>query len=64
MCVCENKEEKDMAVAADNVQARLAELRKRAQQMNKDIPILKEGKKGAIELDPNNPSHREWFEGR
>ena len=59
-----NEEERDMAVAANDVQVKLAELRKKAQQMNKDIPILKEGKKGAIELDPNNPSHREWYEGR
>lgn len=53
-----------MAIVANDVQMRLAELRKKAQQMNKDIPILKEGKKGSIELDPNNPSHREWYEGR
>lgn len=41
---------------------RMEELREEIQRMNKDIPILKAGKNGAIELDPCNPSHREWFE--
>ena len=59
-CVC-NEEEKDMATVADK---NIAELRKKIQLMNKDIPILEDGKKDAIELDPNNPSHKEWYEGR
>ena len=59
MYVC-NEEEKDMTI----VEKKLAELRKKIELMNKDIPIPKAGKKGAIELDPNNPSHKEWYEGR
>lgn len=62
--MCEKEEEQVMGIAADKVQLKLAELRKKARMENKNIPILKEGKKDAIELDPKNPSHREWFEGR
>ncbi len=62
--MCESREEKDMAVEADKIQERLAELRKKAQKMNENIPVLKDGKNGAVELDSNNPSHKEWFEGR
>lgn len=38
-------------------------LRKGIQSMNKDFPILKEGEGNAIELDPNNPSHVDWYKG-
>lgn len=62
--MCEKEEEKDMAIATDKVQEKIAELRKKIQMENENIPILKEGNKKAIELDPNNPSHREWYEGR
>lgn len=41
----------------------IKQLRKEIQAINKDIPVLKNGEKGAIELDPNNPSHVEWFQG-
>lgn len=64
MCMCEKEEEKDMAIATDKVQEKIAELRKKLQIENKNIPILKEGNKKGIELDPNNPSHNEWYEGR
>lgn len=42
----------------------LSELKKSMSELSKKIPILKSGEKGAIELDPNNPLHRGWYEGR
>lgn len=47
---------------SDEVAASLKRARELISGMNKDIPLLKSGKNGAIELDPNNPSHREWYE--
>lgn len=64
MYVFEKEEEKDMAIPTDKVQEKIAELRKKVQMENENISILREGNEKAIELDPNNPSHREWYEGR
>lgn len=60
MYMCK-KEDKDMDTVKEE---KLSELRKKVRLMNKDIAVLKSGKKGTIELDPNNPSHRDWYEGR
>lgn len=43
---------------------KLTELRNAMKSLNKDIPVLKSGKKDAIELDPENTLHRKWYEGR
>jgi len=55
-----NKGDEDMAMTAE----KLAELREAMKAVNKDIPILKSGEKDAIELDPKNPLHKDWYEGR
>lgn len=55
-----NKEDEEMANAAE----KLTELRKVMKSVNKDIPVLKYGKKDAIELDSENFLHRRWYEGR
>ena len=55
-----NKEDEEMA----NVAEKLTELRKAMKSVNKDILVLKSGKKDAIELDPENFLHRRWYEGR
>ena len=64
ICMCEdgniNKGDEDMARTAE----KLTELRKAMKSINKDIPVLKSGKKDAIELDPKNTLHRKWYEGR
>lgn len=68
MCVCDDddksaknsKGDENVAKVAEN----LTELREEMKLINKGIPILKSGKNGAIELDPKNPSHRDWYEGR
>lgn len=39
----------------------LEELKAKIRNISKSSPILS-GKNGMIELDPNNPHHREWFE--
>lgn len=53
-----NEEEKDMAVDAGK---RIDELKAKMRRLSLDTPILGgEGK--AIELDPNNSFHVEWFE--
>ena len=52
--------DEEMANAAE----KLTELRKVMKSVNKDIPVLKYGKKDAIELDPENFLHRRWYEGR
>lgn len=49
---------------ADIAEKVLAELRKKVQLMNNDILIMKDGENDAIELDPQNPVHKEWYEGR
>ncbi|MGG0667655.1 hypothetical protein ABE073_03910 [Lederbergia citrisecunda] len=49
---------------SDNIQTSLEELKKRTKEIVKDIPILSAGKAGEIELDPNNPFHRDWYEGK
>lgn len=48
-------------IMAERDAERLERARKILAGMNKDIPLLKAGKNGAIELDPDNPSHREWY---
>jgi len=55
-----DKGDEDMAKTAE----KLTELRNAMKLINKDIPILKSGKNKAIELDPKNPSHKDWYEGR
>jgi len=32
--------------------------------INKEMDTLKQGKNGAIELDPKNPHHRDWYEDK
>lgn len=58
----EKRGEMNMSSALKSIE--LSELKKSMSELSKKIPILKSGKKGAIELDPNNPLHREWYEGR
>jgi hypothetical protein len=61
MYMCKNdKEEKDMSKTAD----KLVELRKQMKLISKHTPILKNGEKDSIELDPKNPLHKDWYEGR
>mgnify|MGYP001400270372 CR=1 FL=1 len=43
---------------------KLAELKKAVEELSEEIPILKSGETGAIELDPNNSLHRDWYEGK
>ena len=45
-----------------SLEGEVAILREKFRQFTKSIPILSEGHKGAIQLDPSNPSHREWYE--
>ena len=54
-------EDKDMADVADQV---LTELREMVQIMNNDILIIKDGINDRIELNPQDPLHKEWYEGR
>lgn len=58
--MCDKKEDKDMAIS----EKKLQELRSKIAKMNKDIPVLKSGKNGAVELDMNNSNHRKWYEGK
>ena len=51
----------DMADVAEKV---LAELREKVQLMNNDVLVMKDGENDAIELDPQNPVHKEWYESR
>ena len=39
----------------------LAELRKKMQSLNKDIPLLDKGNEEGIELDPSNFFHVNWY---
>lgn len=55
-----NKGDKDMSMTAE----KLKELREEMKKINKDIPVLKSGENDVIELDPQNPMHKEWYEGR
>jgi hypothetical protein len=56
MYMC-NEEEKKMAVS----ELTLEELRAKIRKITDTAPILG-GKDGMIELNPNNPHHREWYE--
>ncbi|WP_165769156.1 hypothetical protein [Virgibacillus profundi] len=49
-----------MAMTAD----KLADLRKEMKLIKNNLPVLKSGENGKIELDPKNPLHREWYKGR
>ena len=49
---------------ADVAEKVLVELREKVQLMNNDILVMKDGENDAIELDPQNPVHKEWYEGR
>jgi len=56
-----NSDKKESGEVDSVKEVQISELRKKIQLMNKDIPILKSGKDGAIELNPENPSHRDWY---
>ena len=49
---------------ADVAEKVLAELREKVQLLNNDILVMKDGEHDAIELDPQNPVHKEWYESR
>lgn len=38
-------------------------LKRKISELSKEIDVL-EGEEGAIELDPNNANHVDWYEGR
>lgn len=49
-----------MSTTAD----KLVELREQMKLISKNTPVLKNGEKDKIELDPSNPLHKDWYEGR
>lgn len=53
-----NEEEKNMTVSE---QVLTDELKRKLDKISSKLPISS-GKDNMIELDPNNPHHREWFE--
>lgn len=52
------EEEKDMATALNNKKITLQEM---LDKISTESDTLT-GKKGLIELNPNNPLHKEWFD--
>lgn len=50
----------NMAVSEKTIE----ELRMKLKEFTKDIPVLSNGEKGAIEIEPNNEAHRDWYEGK
>lgn len=42
----------------------LEEVKKGLDEVEKEVETLEDGEEGAIKLDPDNPFHREWYEGR
>jgi len=52
------EEEKDMSTALDNKKITLQEMLDKISSKSDALT----GKKGMIELNPDNPLHKEWFE--
>lgn len=52
------EEEKDMSTALDNKKITLQEMLDKISTKSDTLT----GKKGMIELNPDNPLHKEWFE--
>lgn len=50
--------------AESEVNEALDELSKKLRRRRADIPKINVGKGNVIELDPNNPLHRGWYEDR
>ena len=48
----------------ENIKSQLEELRKKTRELVKDMSVLKDGSEGFIELDFNNPFHRDWYDGK
>lgn len=42
----------------------IKKLKKQLHSIKDNFPVLEEGEGSAIELDPNNPSHVDWYEGK
>ena len=52
------EEEKDMSTVLDNKKITLQEMLDKISTKSDTLT----GNKGMVELDPNNPLHKEWFE--
>lgn len=51
-----DKEEKEMAI-----NQHLEELQRKIRNLSKRTPVLN-GEDHMVELDPDNPNHKEWYE--
>jgi hypothetical protein len=56
--MAKDKEDKDMSTVLNK---KYADLKGKLNQLTELSPTLK-GRDGMVELDPNNPQHREWYE--